>query len=287
MNSPAAPRAPAAARPGASGAAGAPTPRDVAAFAAGLWHREPRLVAFAAVLLAAMLPAALMLGLDDRTLRGVNVWVKPMKFMASIALLALTTAWFAAHLSEAARRSRAFGALVWTLIATGGFEVAYITLQAALGAGSHYNVGDAFHATMYTLMGVGALVLTATQPWLAWLLWRHGDRSIAPAYRIAVQIGLVLTFVLGAGVGMLLSGQQPPTGPGLPVVGWSTVAGDLRVAHFVGIHAGQVIPILGFALAAWRLRGAVAGVWIVAAAWTALWAATLAQALAGRPLLAL
>jgi hypothetical protein len=140
---------------------------------------------------------------------------------------------------------------------------------------------------MYTLMGIGALVLTATQPWLAWLLWRHGDRSIAPAYRVAVQLGLVLTFVLGAGVGMLLSGQQPPTGPGLPVVGWSTVAGDLRVAHFVGIHAGQVIPIVGFALAAWRLRGAVASVWIAAGAWTGLWAATLAQALAGRPFLAL
>jgi hypothetical protein len=139
MNAPAASRTPAPAHAGASTAPRPPRPRNVAAFATGLWRREPRLVAFAAILLAAMLPAALMLGLDDRTLRGVNVWVKPMKFMASVALLALTTAWFAAHLSEAARRSRTFGALVWTLIATGGFEVAYITVQAALGTGSHYN----------------------------------------------------------------------------------------------------------------------------------------------------
>lgn len=261
--------------------------RSFAGLAADLSRREPRLVAFAVIMLAALLPAALLLGLDDRTLRGVNVWVKPMKFMLSVALLALTTAWFAAHLSEAARRSRSFGALVWTLIATGGFEVVYITVQAALGEGSHYNVGDAFHATMYTLMGAGALVLTATQPWLAWLLWRHGDRAIAPAYRLSVLLGLVLTFVLGAAVGMLLGGQQPPTGAGLPVVGWSTVAGDLRVAHFVGIHAGQVLPIIGFALAAWRQRGAVAGVWTAAGLWTALWAFTLVQALMGRPLIAM
>ena len=73
---------PGAARPG-------PTPW------AALWQREPRLVAFALLMLALMLPAAIGLGLDERMLRGVNVWVKPMKFMASVALLALTTAWFA------------------------------------------------------------------------------------------------------------------------------------------------------------------------------------------------
>jgi hypothetical protein len=69
---------------------------------------------------------------------------------------------------------------VWTLIATGGFEVGYITLQAALGQASHYNVGDAFHGIMYTLMGGAAMVLTATQPWLAWLIWRHGEGTMAP-----------------------------------------------------------------------------------------------------------
>jgi len=252
-----------------------------------LWHDEPRLVGFALVMLAAMLPAAIGLGLDERVLRGVNVWVKPLKFMAAVALLALTTAWFAGQLPAAVRRSRAFAALVWTLICTGGFEVVYITLQAALGQASHYNVGDAFHGLMYTLMGLGALALTATQPWLAWLIWRHGDRGVAPAWRLAVLLGLVLTFGLGATAGMLLGGLQPPAGAGLPVFGWSRIGGDLRVAHFVGIHAGQVLPLIGGALAAWRLRGAVAGVWLAAALWTALWAVTLVQALQGRPLIGL
>lgn len=247
-----------------------------------LWRREPRLVAFALLLLALMVPAAVGLGVDERMLRGVNIWVKPLKFMASVALLALTTAWFAAQLPEAVRRGRVFSALVWMLIATGGFEVGYIALQAALGEASHYNATDALHRTLYALMGVGALLLTATQPWLAWLIWRHGDRSAAPAYRLSVLLGLTLTFVLGATVGMVLSGQQPPAGAGLPVVGWFLAGGDLRVAHFVGIHAGQVLPVLGFLLAAAWPKGALRGVWLAAALWTGLWAVSFAQGFTGR-----
>lgn len=249
-----------------------------------LWSREPRLVAFALIMLAALVPAAIGLGLDERTLRGVNVWVKPMKFMLSVAVLALTTAWFAAHLLPRARRSRSFTALVWTLIATGSFEVGYITLQAALGQASHYNVGDPLHSALYSAMGGAAIALTATQPWLAWLIWRHGRPGIAPAYRLSVLLGLWLTFVLGATVGILLGGGQPPVTEGLPVLGWSRSGGDLRVAHFIGIHAGQVLPLIGFALAAWRVPAASKGVWAASVAWTVLWAATLAQALQGQPL---
>ncbi|MES2715192.1 MAG: hypothetical protein V4795_05475 [Pseudomonadota bacterium] len=272
-------------RPSMVGTPAAPSP--IIAALRSLWQREPRLVAFALILLVLLLPAAIGLGLDERTLRGVNVWIKPMKFMLSVSLLALTTAWFAAHLLPQARRSRSFTALVWTLIATGGFEVGYITLQAALGQASHYNVSDAVHGALYTLMGGAALAMTATQPWLAYLIWRHGQPGVAPAYRLSVLLGLVLTFALGATVGILLGGGQPPVTEGLPVLGWSRSGGDLRVAHFVGIHAGQVLPLIGCMLATCRVGAATAGVWAVSLAWTGLWAATLAQAVQGRPLIGL
>ena len=248
-------------------------------------EREPRLFAFGLLMLALMVPAALALGLDDRTLRGVNVWVKPMKFMAAVSLLALTTAWFVGHLEARVRQGRWVRLLTVTLIASGGFEVAYITGQAALGQASHYNVGDAFHGLMYTLMGIGAMLLTSTQLLLGILVWRHGLRQLAPAYRLSVALGLVLTFVLGASVGAVLGGMQPPAGPGLPVLGWSTVAGDLRVAHFIGIHAGQVLPMLGAAIVWSRLPAARAMVTISALVWTAVWGLSFAAALAGRPLL--
>ena len=242
-------------------------------------QRQPLLAAFALLMLALMLPALLALGLDERTLRGVNVWVKPLKFMAAVALLAGTTAWFIGHLDAVWRRGRAVRALVWTVIATGSFEVGYITLQAALGQASHYNVGQALPAVMYSLMGVGALLLTATQLALGLLIWRHGDRRIAPAYRRAVILGLVLTFALGATVGGVLGGMQPPAGAGLPVVGWHLQGGDLRIAHFIGIHASQVLPALGAGVVLLGLRAAQPVVMVGTALWTGLWAWAFARAL--------
>lgn len=247
-------------------------------------EREPRLFAFGLLMLALMLPAALALGLDERTLRGVNVWVKPMKFMAALAMLSLTTAWFIGHLEAGVRHGRWVRSLTLTLIGAGSFEVGYITLQAALGEASHYNVSDAFHGAMYTLMGVGAMLLTGTQLVLGLLIWRRGQDQLAPAYRLAVVLGLLLTFVLGSSVGAVLGGMQPPMGPGLPVVGWSTVAGDLRLAHFIGIHAGQVLPLLGAAAVLMRWPRARGVVTLGALAWTLLWALGFAAALAGRPL---
>jgi hypothetical protein len=254
----------------------------VAATVAELLRRERRLAIFGFALLALLLPLGLAWGVDDRMLRGANVWIKPLKFALSLGLFALTTAWFVGHLRPAARRLRAVDAIVWVLIGSAGFELAYIALQAGLGSGSHYNVGDPVHAVLYSLMGLGAVTLTATQPALAWMLLRHADPKRAPAYRLAVVIGLVLTFVLGAGVGGLLSGLQPPETAALPIVGWSMAGGDLRPAHFLGIHAQQALPLVGLAVAGWAAAAARRTVWAVTAAYALLFAAALAWGLMGR-----
>lgn len=265
------------------------TPAGPLRRARNLWRelvaRERRLAFYGAALLVLLVPMAIALGADERTLRGANLWVKPMKFALSIAVLAWTTAWFVGHLVPQRRTGRAIVAIVWLLMATGTFELGYITLQAALGQGSHYNVGDWLHGILYTLMGIGALGLTATQPMLAWQLRRHADTRRPEVVRQAVQLGLVLTFALGASAGGLLSSMQPPdanAGAALPLFGWPLAGGDLRPAHFIGIHAEQVLPLVGYAIAALGMPRARLALWLSAAAYCALFAAAMAWGLAGR-----
>lgn len=263
-------------------AASLPRRRSLRSLFAELLARERRLALFGLALLSLLVPMAIAAGLDDRVLRGANLWLKPMKFALSLGVFALTTAWFVGHLLPAARRRRAIDVIVWVLIGSASFELAYIALQAGLGRGSHFNVGDPFHALMYSLMGVGAVALAATQPALAWQLWRHADPQRAPAYRLAVVLGLLLTFVLGASVGGLLSGLQPPEVRALPVLGWSMAGGDLRPAHFLGIHAHQALPLVGFAVAGWQAAKAMRAVWAATAAYVLLFVTALAWGLVGR-----
>jgi hypothetical protein len=77
---------------------------------------------------------------------------------------------------------------------------------------------------------------------------------------------------------------------GLFFLGWSTTHGDLRVAHFIGMHALQVLPLLALALAAltngFLAHGTRLRVVLLAAeAWASLTALTLWQALRGQSVL--
>lgn len=93
--------------------------------------------------------------------------------------------------------------------------------------------------------------------------------------------GLVLTFVLGASVGGLLSGLQPPETVALPVIGWSMAGGDLRPAHFLGIHAQQALPLVGLAVAGWTAATVRRTVCAVTAAYVLLFVVALAWGLVG------
>jgi hypothetical protein len=179
---------------------------------------------------------------DARTLREVGIWIKPMKFMAATAVFAWTTVWVTQLVNTAVTHGQVYKRISLLLLATSLFEVVYITYQASQGAPSHYNTSDPWHAFMFGLMAVAAVGLTASQGWLAWELWKTRRASRLTVTSWGVLIGLMLTFVLSTVSGFMLGGNQPPAGPGLPVVGWH-LHQDIRPSHFLGVHAQQLIPL--------------------------------------------
>lgn len=98
---------------------------------------------------------------------------------------------------------------------------------------------------------------------LAGATWTR-DLDVSPGLAWGLRLGLGV-FVLGAleGVAMVAVGASAVgPGPALPGVGWN-VGGDLRIAHFVGLHALQLLPLVGF-VAERRRGGLLRPTWIVA-----------------------
>ncbi len=261
-------------------------------FVAEAMRRQPALAGAGIVLIVAMAPTLFAYIVEERTLYGINVWTKPLKFQSSVALYFLTLAWFWDYLSPRLRMARAVHALAVTIAATGILEVVYISLQSSRGVASHFNELTEIEALLFKLMGLGAVLMTAGSLVLALLIVRSGRGLLSPTFRASVIAGLVLTFVLGTGAGIAIAtngghwvgGVHADSG-GLPIFGWARDGGDLRVAHFLGIHAMQVLP--AFALIAERFLprrvGIVVGV--LTLAYCGLTVAVFVQALAGRPFL--
>ena len=116
------------------------------------------------LILAAMAPTLFAYLVETRTLYGINVWIKPLKFEASIALFFLTLAWFWGYLSPRLRAARAVRAMAVVVAACGVFEIVYIAIQAGRGVGSHFNTATQLESMLFNLMGIGAVLMTAGTP---------------------------------------------------------------------------------------------------------------------------
>ncbi|WP_214369196.1 hypothetical protein [Pseudonocardia sp. H11422] len=246
-------------------------------------------LAVAMAVLAAVL--AILLPLDDRVLLGAPIWLKPLKFALSIALYAAALSWMLARIDLPGRGARRSG---WVISVAATVEMVIIVGQAARGVRSHFNDSTTFDIALFALMGATIVVL-----WLATLgialrfLRRSGPD---PATTWAVRSGIAVS-LLGMAVGFLMIGADghvvgaPEDSPGLAFVGWSSLGGDLRIGHFIGMHALQVLPLLAAALAVVPRRllddGArVRLIGVAAAGYTATTLLLTWQALRGQPLLA-
>jgi hypothetical protein len=210
----------------------------------GLSTAQKILCGYGLLMAMSLLPTLVMSWVDERTLREVGIWAKPMKFMAGTALFALTTVGLTLLVPGHVGQGSSFQWIAALIIITSLFEVVYITYQASLGAGSHYNTTDPVRAMLFGLMAIAAVGLVASQAWLAWLIWKALGTAVLTPTLLAVLLGLTLTFVLSTVSGFMLGGMQPPAGVGLPIVGWHAWQ-DLRPAHFLAVHAQQFIPLAG------------------------------------------
>lgn len=255
-----------------------------------LTARESGLMASAFVCFAMIIPIAFAATIDDRTLGEVNVWIKPLKFLISNGLFLATLGFFMPMTSDAFRRSLPGRFVVWCAITTSLFELVYISWRASRGEASHFNLSTPIAGALYALMGIGAIMLSATGPVLAWGIARNDAQHFHPNYRLAVILGLTLTFALG-----IISGAVMSAGPGhfvgeasagdsiLPWLGWSRKVGDLRVPHFMALHAQQILAIVGFLVAGlYAGRAMIIG---FACCYSVAVIALFLQALAGYPLL--
>jgi hypothetical protein len=268
---------------------------------AARWHRP--LMIFTGIMGVTAVVALAGFFFDSRVLTGVPIWLKPFKFAVSLGIYGITIAWM---LSLLPRRSRVAEWAATVIVAMASIEMIIIVSQVVRGQTSHYNETTPLNTALWQSMGTSIMVLFIAHFVIALVVVRQRLADRAATYAVRLGLGLALLGMLAA-VPMVLPNQAPAGvddisgahtvglpdgGPGLPLVGWSTVGGDLRIGHFVGLHALQALPLLAILLAALSRRvrrldeDTRARLLVVAGGAYAVLTMTLTwQALRGQPLL--
>ena len=269
-----------------------------------LWKTDAPLTVTGLLMLPVLAIAAVGLIADPRIITGAPAWLKPAKFALSIAVYVFTLAWMFTFIPSFKRTRRMVGRVTAIVMV---LEMGIIAVQAGRGTTSHFNFSTPLNAAFFTVMGAAIVLQTVTSIAVATALWRQEFEDQAQGW--ALRLGTII-MIIGAFSGALMTrptadqlaaahaGQTMPVigahtvgapdgGPGIPGTGWSTERGDLRVPHFVGLHALQALLLIAFGLRRLRLPADAQARLIVTAAgsYFALFAIMLAQALRGQPVL--
>jgi len=260
----------------------------------------------AALMLVVLAGAIVGLAVDSTVITGAPAWLKPAKFAASITIYTVTLAWIFTVIPAWTRTRRVVG---WLTAITMVLEMTIIAAQAWRGTTSHFNVGTVVDAVLFGVMGLAIVVQTFSTVAVAVALWRQ--RFDEPTLGWALRFGMSLTIIgaltgglmtqptpaqlesARAGARMTISGAHtvgaPDGGPGVIGTGWSTEHGDLRVPHFVGLHALQALILVAWLLGRTSLQhlARVRLVFIAAFSYAALYVILLIQALRGISFVAL
>lgn len=249
--------------------------------------QRPLMVAGLVFLVGGVIMFALTL-VDDTQILGIDRWIKPMKFYFSVGIFLWTVAFYLDYLRDQKR----FSSIVsWSMILIFVVELAAVTGQAMRGTTSHFNIATRVDAITFAVMGVAIVINTLL---VAAILFRYMrvETGLPASVLWGMRLGLIL-FLAGSIQGGYMSAQFGHTvgaadgGPGLPLTNWSTVAGDLRVAHFLGLHSLQVIPLVAVILQRFEVSNSKVLTIGFAAAYFVVFMLLFVQALRGLPLISL
>jgi len=252
-------------------------------------RRDQKIVILAGILFVILtLVLMVLLAVDSTQILGINRWIKPIKFASSIAIYLFTLAIFLFFLPDFKKSKKiiAYGSILFMV-----GEIALIIMQAIRGTTSHFNNSSLFDGIVFTVMGIMIVTNTFLIIWLTVLYFR-ADFELPNAVVWGMRLGLIV-FVIGSAQGGYMASQTGHAvggldgGAGLPLVNWSTIVGDLRVAHFLGLHAFQAIPLFSLALVYLKkqisLIKPTALTVIFAALYFSAFTLVFAQASAGKP----
>ena len=194
--------------------------------------------------------------LDTRELLGVSVWEKPIKFFISAAIFSFTYSWLSSFITTGARWVKAAGLFIAVSLTV---ELVLISAMAILGTTSHFNVSTPTAIAIWSIMATFISFVLFATIFISVMILLQNQQEFN--LKLALALGSINTAV-GMGLAYLMTWPTATQlanyqgiagahavgtsegGPGLPFLGWSTVAGDLRVGHFFGLHSIQVAAIL-------------------------------------------
>lgn len=211
---------------------------------------------------------------------GVNAWFKPFKFAVSIGLYSWTMAWYCDYLSDF--NVTPFN---WIVITLFGIELIYIVFQASKGQLSHFNISTPTYSFLYSLMGIIAVLVTLYTAYIGLLFFTQSFPDLPSYYVWSIRLSILIFIVFSFEGGLMGSRMNHSVGAlndnsNWWLVGWSKTVGDLRVSHFIGMHALQLLPLLSFYI----FKNTKATI-VISILYGLLATLTLVQALNGKPII--
>ena len=184
---------------------------------------------------------------DYTQILGANAWEKPFKYYVSVGILAWSMDFLIYHInSKRIRIVCSYFIVVSTLIENG-----IIFYQSSKGVPSHYNISSPFNSMLYSLMVISSITFLLTMIFITIVFFSQRKMPVSQHYCWGIRMGFLVFVIFSIiGVIMMINSSHtiggPDGGAGLRFLNWSTKYGDLRIAHFMGVHALQIIPFVSY-----------------------------------------